>query len=129
MPAPRRDPTTAPPPIEDRRKVDLRNAKASRATRLRNEALAQERIDAGKPAGKAPSVHVRSAQMDLERRQAEEARLGCPVEQAKTALRKRFAPVVGAEILDPPGPKGMFLVGRKLVDEAELLAMAERLVA
>jgi hypothetical protein len=65
------------------------------------------------------------AQRALADRDAEEARLACPVEQAKTQLRKRFSPVVSAEFLDPPGPEGKFLVGRKLVDEAELLAMAK----
>jgi hypothetical protein len=58
----------------------------------------------------------------IQRRREDDARLADPIEQAKAKLRRKFSPVVNAEVSD--GPAGHFYVGRKLVDQNELLRMA-----
>lgn len=88
---------------------------------------AQARIDAGLPPSLSSGANVKLAQETLIRQQVEIDRLADPVEKAKTVLRKRFAPVVNAEVVD--GPAGKYLVGRKFVSKAELLAWADRLAA
>lgn len=54
--------------------------------------------------------------------EAEQARLADPVEQAKSILRRRYSPVVSAEVVN--GPRGKFVVGRKVVSQTELMDMA-----
>lgn len=90
---------------------------------------AQNWLDAGKRAEDAPTglrLEIRAE----EKRRVELARQADPVEQAKTIIRRKTrAPVFGAEYADPPGPKGKFFIGRRLVTKNELLAEAERLAA
>jgi hypothetical protein len=105
------------------------NAKRSDTIRKRSHAKAMARIEQGLgPADvRGGGVHVRIAQIAIEQRLEEERRRLDPVERAKTILRRRYAPVVGAEIVG--GAAGMFVVGRKLVNEREMLAMAEAMAA
>jgi hypothetical protein len=133
---PPRDPTKPPPGYQSRPEpftIAAPEARAGLSASPKRQAIIEEarkRNAAGLSSGeKGINVHVRMAQRAIADQDAEAARMADPVEQAKIVLRKRFSPVVSAEILDPPGPKGMFLVGRKLVDKAELLAMAEQLAA
>lgn len=123
-----------PGPIDDLRpgprKVPDRDYQPqNQAIRRDSKVEAMRRIEAGLPVGdvrKIP-VRVRVAQIQLEEELREEARRACPIEKAKAILRRRYAPVVSAEIVD--GPAGKFLVGRKIVSERELLAMARKLAA
>jgi hypothetical protein len=108
----------------------IRRSAARRADAVRKGAIAKamHRIEQGLgPADvRGGGVHIRIAQIAIESRLKEEARLADPVEQAKTILRRRYAPVVSAEIVN--GPAGMFVVGRKTVSKSEMLEMAERCV-
>jgi len=131
----RRDPTKPPPGYQSRPGVvDLTDAviKTSQAKgspqRQRLLAEAAARNAAGLSSGdKSVSVHVRLAQRSLAEQDERAARESCPIEQAKTILRKRFAPVCDAEIVG--GKKGMFVVGRRTLSKAEFLAEAERLAS
>lgn len=122
---PRRDPTQPPEtPIMDAgdraREASARHGAAIKRGQEREAAALLDR-------GIDPSTQgslIANLMRAIQRRRIEEARLLDPVEQAKTILRKRFAPVVGAEFADPPGRKGTYLVGRRIVSQAELLAMA-----
>lgn len=61
----------------------------------------------------------------IQRRREDEARQADPVEQAKIKIRRKTRlPVHGAEWADPPGPKGHFFIGNRVVDEAELIRYA-----
>ena len=113
----------------NRRKADSAVARRTREIFSASRAQAMKRIEKGLPIGdvKDVPVRVRVAQMQLESELKEKARLACPIEQAKTLLRRRYPMVVTAEIVG--GPKGKFVVGNRTVDEKELLAMAERLAA
>jgi hypothetical protein len=98
----------------------------SNAKRRGLRAAAQKRVDAGLSAGSAPPGHLRSAQLDLEREQAEHARLADPVERAKVALQRKGRTVYAASVVG--GPANRFVVsgmGRD-VTPAALLAEAER---
>lgn len=104
---------------------DRAHASRSLVLRRKTNMQAQARIDAGISSGSAGSVHVRMAQRELERVQAEDARLSCPIEKAKLRIRRAGHVVHGAEVTG--GPAGKFVVGRKMLSKAELFAMAERL--
>lgn len=110
----------------ERARIDRANRKASDAVRQRNRAAALERINAGLSSGKAPNVHLRITQRELEREIDEKRRAECPIEQAKTKIRRATRlPVFAAEVSG--GPKGKIYVGRKLMSERELLKYAEEL--
>jgi hypothetical protein len=94
------------------------------AVRRGQEHEAGKRLDAGLTGRNSVE---RTLMASIERRREQDARLADPIEQAKAILRKRYSPVVGAEVVD--GPKGHFVVGRKLVTEKELLAMARAMAA
>lgn len=128
----RRDPTQPPEGYQTRPgAIDLTEA-VIQAAQAKGDvkrkgimAAAQKRIDAGLGiAGRGAPAGIKIAQAALENQMAEEARLACPIEQAKTKLRRRHAPVIGAEIREGPSGKGFYIVGQRRVDEAELLAMA-----
>jgi hypothetical protein len=59
---------------------------------------------------------------EAEKAAADAARLADPLEQAKNRLRSRGYAVFAAEVTG--GPKGKFVVGGRLMTEAELLAKA-----
>lgn len=110
---------------QSRRNPDAETIRRQRAINSASRAQAMKRIEDGLPVGdvKDVPVRVRCAQIKLEQELKDQARLACPVEQAKTVLRRRHAPVVSAETVG--GPKGKFVVGRKTVSKSELLEMAE----
>lgn len=125
------EPPKHPRPFEPERpntvlgdKQDRTNGRRAAAIRRTTSAKARERIEQGLPANGCKQASVRHAQFAIERENEIAARLADPIEQAKQALRKRYTPVLNAETMG--GEKGQFIVGRKTVSEAELLAMAGR---
>lgn len=125
---PRRDPTQPPPDYRSQPQTEFHAGLV--AAKGKNRRAAEARLDAGKRPEDEPGVSMRITMRQIQRERAEVARLADPIEQAKTLIRRKTrSPVFGAEYSDPPGPKGQFYVGRKLMSSAELLAYAERLAA
>lgn len=124
----RRDPTQPPemPLTELRDRQVLSGHRHAASIRRSREAAATAKLDAGE---QPANSFERGLMNSIELRREEERRLADPVEQAKAVLRRRFTPVVAAEFADPAGPRGSYLVGRKIVTEQELLAMAADLAA
>lgn len=104
----------------------IQRARSPDDVKRRNRKAALKRIAEGKPASGA-GTGLKLAQMAIERQLAEEARLADPLEKAKIKLRKRYSPVCAAEVVG--GPKGKFLVGRRMLSKRELFALAEKLAA
>ena len=121
-----RDPTKPPEtPLMDL--ADRNSSRAQRefaARRRGQEAEAARLLDAGvDPASQ--SSFTANLMRSIQRRREDEARQADPVEQAKIKIRRKTRlPVHGAEWADPPGPKGHFFIGNRVVDEAELIRYA-----
>ena len=115
-------------PLSDRAKIDAANKRRADAVGRRVVAKAEAFIDAGKTIGKGTNVHLKLAVRAVELKRAEEQRQGCPIETAKTLLRRRFAPVCSMAVYD--GDPALFCVGhRKNLTVDELLAMAAKVSA
>lgn len=109
--------------------VDASGHRIAAGVRRSKLLRAQARIDAGLPAGKAGQA-MKLTQMALEAQHRETARLACPIEQAKTLLRRRGRVVFSASVYG--GPKDRFIIsgrGSETISTDELLAMAKRLAA
>jgi hypothetical protein len=133
-PSPSREPALHAPQqarahtLQDRDRHDRIRKRRIDATRRANLERAGELLDAGKTVGQAPNVHIRLAMREVESLRVQEHRLNCPIEQAKTLLRRRYAPVCSMAVYD--GDPDLFMVGsKKDVTRAELLAMAARIAA
>lgn len=131
VPSPSREPAVPaaqqPPahPVRDRRQIDRAQRKHSDAVRRGHLKRAGELLDAGI---KPTNVHEKLAMREVENLRAQEYRMTDPVEQAKTVLRRRFAPVCSMAVYE--GDPDRFMVGsRKDVTRDELLAMAARIAA
>jgi hypothetical protein len=115
-------------PNPDPASIDRANKRRADSVRRGILAKAEELLDAGKTSGRGTNVHVKMAMRAVEVQRAEQARLGCPIEQAKRTLQRRYAPVCSMAVYG--GDADLFIVGnRKNVTRDELLAMAARLAA
>lgn len=93
-----------------------------------HKARAAALLDAGESATRDKGVHVLIAMRAIEAERAEQARLSCPIEQAKRMLQRRYAPVCSMAVYG--GDPNLFIVGgRKNVTRDELLEMAQRVAA
>jgi hypothetical protein len=116
------------PKEPDRASIDRANRKRSAGMRRAAFARAEKLIDAGHSIGRATNVHVKIAMRAVEDKRALDARLGCPVEQAKSLLQRRYAPVCSMAVYG--GDPDRFVVGsRKDLTREELLDLAARFAA
>lgn len=125
-PAPSRLPEARAHPLPERAKIDIANKARSAAVRRAHTARAEAALDAGKTATR--DIGLKIAMRQVQNQRAEQHRLGCPIEQAKRVLQRRYAPVCSMAVHG--GDPNLFQVGhRKDVSREELLAMAEKLAA
>jgi hypothetical protein len=131
-PAPSREPAPSSParaqPMPERDRAELVNRRRSVAVDRARIARAEALIDSGKVLTGKTDPGLKIAMRAVQTRRAEEARLFDPIEQAKTTLRRRYAPVCSMAVHG--GDPNLFQVGhRKNLTGEELLAMAERIAA
>lgn len=120
-----RDLTSQPidPALELADKQRLNGQRHQAAIRRGQEREATAKLESGE---KPKNSFERSLMSGIERRREDEARLADPVEQAKLALQKRYAPVCSMAVHG--GDPALFMVGsRKDVSRDQLLEMAARL--
>lgn len=113
----------APKPVAD---PQLRAALAYRAQQRGIMAAAIRKLQSGKPIKSSDNTTMLIARQVVEAQQ----RAACPVEQAKTILRRRHTPVVSMAYTAKGGPKDRYQVGNRFdVSEQDLLALAEQVAA
>jgi hypothetical protein len=132
-PAASREPAPVSPPTRahpnpDRARMDRIHRAKSTAIQRRQIAQAEAFIESGKAITRATSANIKIAVRMVENRRAEDARLACPIEEAKRILQRRYAPVCSMAVYG--GSPDRFVVGSKRdVTTDELLELAARIAA